>query len=233
MVRSENFGDLIAMIVADDKQGVVQFLRSQGIAVSQTADVTDVVRTLFLSFKSNKFREKFTKWADNKYSKNSNFAGAYAKVSGDFDPMDSQSGGAELNFSTQPQAPADLGLQINQTLSQVNSTTGTKQTTVAGDTLRGLGGIQGIVDKGWQIFIGDREAKQQQKILDAQITAKKLDLEEKRQAGLLTQAQLDRELALLRAQGEAPQSQTLLYVIGGVVLLAGIGTAIYFATRKK
>ncbi len=232
MVRSENFGDLIAMIVADDKQGVVQFLRSQGIAVSQTADVTDVVRTLFLSFKSDKFREKFTQWADNKYSKNSNFAGAYAKVSGDFDPMDSQSGGAELNFSTQPQAPADLGLQINQTVSQVNATSG-KQTTGAGDALRSIGGIGGIVDKGWQIFIGDREAKQQQKILDAQITAKKLDLEEKRQAGLLTQAQLDRELALLRAQGEAPQSQTLLYVIGGVVLLAGIGTAIYFATRKK
>ena len=233
MVRSENFGDLIAMIVADDKQGVVQFLRSQGIAVSQTADVTDVVRTLFLSFKSNKFREKFTKWADNKYSKNSNFAGAYAKVSGDFDPMDSQSGGAELNFSTQPQAPADLGLQINQTLSQVNSTTGTKQTTVAGDTIRDLGGIGGIVDKGWQIFIGDREAKQQQKILDAQLKAKELELQSLVEQGKLSSQQMQSQLALLRESKNAPQSQTLLYVIGGVVLLAGIGTAIYFATRKK
>ena len=39
MVRSDNFSDIIAMLVATDKQGVVTFMRSEGINVSQSDDV--------------------------------------------------------------------------------------------------------------------------------------------------------------------------------------------------
>lgn len=63
--------------------------------------------------------------------------------------------------------------------------------------------------------------------------AKELELEQLRLQGALTQQQYEQQIALLKEDKSAPQSQVLLYVIGGIVLLAGIGTAIYFATRKK
>lgn len=228
MVRSENFSDIIAMIVADDKQGVITFLRGQGIAVSPTADVQEVVRSLFASFKSDKFRQKFVSWADNKYKSTANFSNANG-----FDPMDAQNGGAEVNFSTTPQAPADLGLQINRTVSQVNTTSTPKQTTAVGDAIRDLGGIGGIINTGIGIWQTQEQNEQQQELINAQIKAKELELQALVEQGKISSQAMQQQLALLRAQKEAPKSQTLLYVIGGVVLLAGIGTAIYFATRKK
>lgn len=230
MVTSENFSDLIAMIVADDKQGVIRFLRGQGIAVSPSADVQDVVRSLFLSLKSEKFKQKFVSWADNKYKSKDNFSNANG-----FDPMDAQNGGAEVNFVTTPQAPSDLGLQINRTVSQVNAapTTTTSGGTAVGDTIRGLGGLSGIINTGINIWQTKEQSEQQKDLINAQIKAKELELQALVAQGQLSSQAMQQQLALLRAQKEAPKSQTLLYVIGGIVLLAGIGTAIYFATRKK
>lgn len=233
MVRSENFSDLIAMIVADDKQGVVRFLRGQGIAVSPTADIQEVVRSVFASLKSDKFRQKFVSWADNKYKSTANFSNANG-----FDPMDAQSGGAELNFSTMP--PLDIST-IGTTVpvgSTSTVTSGSKPSTTSGGTavgnaIRDLGGIGGILNTGIGIWQSQEQSKQQKDLINAQIRAKELELQALVEQGKLSSQAMQQQLDLLKAQKEAPKSQTLLYVIGGVVLLAGIGTAIYFATRKK
>ena len=83
-VASENFGKLIAQIVHDDKAGVVQFLRSQGIQASPNASKQAVVKALFRAFPNEKFRSAFSSWANTKYQ-------AQASASG-FDPMSSQFG---------------------------------------------------------------------------------------------------------------------------------------------
>ena len=83
-VASENFGKLIAQIVHDDKAGVVQFLRSQGIQASPNASKQAVVKALFRAFPNEKFRSAFSSWANTKYQ-------AQASASG-FDPLSSQFG---------------------------------------------------------------------------------------------------------------------------------------------
>lgn len=237
MVRSENFSDLIAMIVADDKQGVVRFLRGQGIAVSPTADIQEVVRSVFASLKSDKFRQKFVSWADNKYKSTANFSNANG-----FDPMDAQSGGAELNFSTMP--PLDIStigttapVGSTSTVTSGTTTSTTSGGTAVGNAIRDLGGIGGILNMGIGIWQSQEQYKQQKDLINAQIRAKELDLQKQREQGQITQAQLNAELEKLKAgQGTTDgelQNKKVLYIVGGVVLLAGIGTAIYFATRKK
>lgn len=224
MVQSENFSELIAMIVADDKQGVIQFLRSQGIGISPNATTQNVVKTLFASFNSKIFAERFSKWADNKYkSNNVNFSSA----NGVFDPMDAQNGGAEINFN---------GIDFNFGNTNPISSPAfepAKTKTGAGQVIDSIGGIGGIVDKGWQFWINSEERKKQEAANAAAIRAEEIRLEAILAQGKITKEQMDAQLALLREEKNAPQSQTLLYVIGGIVLLGALGTAIYFATRKK
>ena len=103
MVRSDNFSDIIAMLVATDKQGVVTFMRSEGINVSQSDDVKVITKTLFMSLvKSEVFKTNFIRWAESRYKSESNYSGeSYA--SGGFDPMATQGGGQEFDAMSSQQ----------------------------------------------------------------------------------------------------------------------------------
>jgi len=92
MVRSDNFSDVIAMIVHNDKKGVVSFMRSQGINVSATASNNAIIEALGVGFSSSKFRDAFAKWGDSRYSNNVNMGHTEMSANG-FDPMSTQSGG--------------------------------------------------------------------------------------------------------------------------------------------
>ena len=70
-------------------------------------------------------------------------------------------------------------------------------------------------------------------MINSQIKAKELELQALVEQGKLSTKQMEQQLALLKAQKNAPQSSVILWVVGGVVLLGALGTAIYFATRKK
>lgn len=232
MAKDLKIGDVIANMAVNNKKDVIEFLRNQGIAISKDADVKEVVRSVFASLKSKKFKERFIDWADKTVNMESNFQGAYAQANGgEFDPMDAQNGGAYVS-SNGALSGANIGLDFGTTTAMPTTTT-PKKTTAVGDAIRGLGGIGGIIDRGLNIFQSQSERKQQQEILDAQIEAEKLRLEQLKAQGEISEQQMAQQLAVLRAQKEAPKSQTLLYVIGGIVLLGGLGTAIYFATRKK
>ena len=52
-------------------------------------------------------------------------------------------------------------------------------------------------------------------------------------AGELSDRQYQQQMALLDKQGQGGGGNTVLYIVGGIVLLGAIGTTIYFATRKK
>ena len=94
MVRSEKFGTLIGRLVHKNKKAIISFMRSQGISISFNATDSQVIEALFVAFKSKKFREAFMSWTRG-MSKggSSNIGGSESYVSGNFDPMATQSGG--------------------------------------------------------------------------------------------------------------------------------------------
>jgi len=273
MVRSENFGDIIAMMVATDKLGIVSFLRGQGVSVSPSDDVTEVVKVLYMALTSDKLKDNFIKWAESRYQNTSNFSGSYKGADGNFDPMATQGSGQEFdplssqmgtnlledNFanasgefnpmSTQSGGFSPMETQFaNMSSGLPNTTTGTGMpnlttgSTIGNDVLNnktnkgsfwsGLN-LGDTISSGIEIWKISEKGKQDQKLIDAQIKAKELELQALVEQGKLSTQQMEQQLALLKAQKNAPQSSVILYVIGGVVLLGALGTAIYFATRKK
>ena len=272
MVRSENFGDVIAMMVATDKQGVVSFLRGQGVSVSPSDDVTEVVKVLYMALTSDKLKDNFIKWAESRYQNKSNFAGSYKGANGNFDPMATQGSGQEFdplssqmganlledNFANasggfDPMDSQSGGFSPMETqfanitsTGLPNTTTGTgipnlsTGTTIGNDVKNSKGGsfwdglnFGDLINNGVSIWQTSEQGKQQQKLIDSQIKAKELELQALVEQGKLSSEAMANQLALLKAQKNAPQSSVILYVIGGVVLLGALGTAIYFATRKK
>ena len=59
-VRSDNFSKLIAMIVVEDKSGVVSFLRSQGINASESASNSAIIQAIGRGMQSDKFIDAFS-----------------------------------------------------------------------------------------------------------------------------------------------------------------------------
>lgn len=263
MVRSENFGDVIAMMVATDKQGVVSFLRGQGVSVSPSDDVTQVVKVLYMALTSDKLRNDFVQWAESRYQNKSNFTGSYKGANGNFDPMATQGSGQEFdplssqmgtnlledNFAnasggfnpmdTQSGGFSPMETQFANISSGTKDTTLTTGTTIGNDVKNSKGGffsgvnIGDLFNSGIAIWTTSEQGKQQRDLINSQIKAKELELQALVEQGKLSTKQMEQQLELLKAQKNAPQSSVILWVVGGVVLLGALGTAIYFATRKK
>ena len=263
MVRSENFNNLIAMIVGADKGGVILFMRSQGIDMNVNAEPQDVVKVLYPALTSDVFRANFTAWAEDRYNPKANAMGmekmasggfdpmatqgsgqefdamssqqganlnedGFANASGEFDPMSSQSGG----FSSMESQYANLFGGGDATPFDPTAPVGTTGTKV-GNTIRDLGGIGGILDKGIDFWKQKETSDAQRDTINAGIKAKELDLKIALEEGRISSEQYAQQLELARLNKNAPQSTVIFWVIGGVVLLGALGTAIYFATRKK
>jgi len=152
----------------------------------------------------------------------------FANASGEFDPMSSQSGG----FSAMESQYANLFGGGDAKPYDPTAPVGTTGTG-AGNFLRGLGGIGGIVDKGISFWQQKETSDAQRDTINAEIKAKESDLKIALEEGRLTQEAYAQQLELARLNKNAPQSTVIFWVIGGVVLLGALGTAIYFATRKK
>lgn len=268
-VRSDNFSKLIAMIVVEDKSGVVSFLRSQGINASESASNSAIIQAIGRGMQSDKFIQAFSQWAKSRYEPQSNFN--YKGASGGFDPMDTQNGGSfdamssqqgtnlmEDNFanasgfdpmdsqsggftpiSTQGGEYANLfgGDKKSYTPYDPNKAgTGSK----FGNTLRGfgstidkLGGVDGILNKYLEIRSQDKASSDTRALANAEVEAKRLELETAVKLGEIKKEEYAIQLALLDKQGQGGGGNTVLYIVLGVVLLGAIGTTIYFATRKK
>ena len=104
MVTSERFTGLISVIVGTDLEGVVTFLRSEGVNVSLSAKPTEVTRILVYSLANSEvLKQSFISWADSRYQNTtqSNYSGeSYASG---FDPMATQGSGQEFDAMSSQQ----------------------------------------------------------------------------------------------------------------------------------
>ena len=225
-VRSDNFSKLIAMIVVEDKSGVVSFLRSQGINASESASNSAIIQAIGRGMQSDKFVQAFSQWAKSRYEPQSNFN--YKGASG-FDPMETQSGGF-TTISTQGGSEANFSNVSGQD-SWWKRTFG-KEGTI-GNTIGGLGGVDGILNKYLEIRSQDKASSDARALANAEVEAKRLELETAVKLGEIKKEEYAIQLALLDKQGQGGGGNTVLYIVLGVVLLGAIGTTIYFATRKK
>mgnify|MGYP001570594915 CR=1 FL=1 len=261
MVRSDNFSDVMAMVVVTDRQGVVDFMRSEGINVNTNQDVTVIANALLIALANSEvFKKNFINWAESRYQSELNYSGenyasgsfdpmatqgsgqefdamssqqgtylnedVFANASGEFDPMTTQSG----DFSTMDSQYANFFNNDNP----YNAETGTGGTRV-GNALRKVD-WQNLLNQGVNIYTSDQQGKLQRQANDTLMKSKELDLQLLREQGKISEQDYKNQLDIARANsgsGDSGSNKTVLYVVGGVVLLGAIGTAIYFATRKK
>ena len=298
MVTSERFTGLISLIVGTDLEGVITFLRSEGVNVSFSEKPSEVTRILVYSLANSEvFKTNFIRWAESRYQNYSNYGGggtfsvngvrytqaeweAYKKArakanknesnysgenyaSGGFDPMATQGSGQEFDAMSSQQGanlkedgfanasgefnPMDtqsggFSTMESQHANFLGSKGGERYTpydpnvegsgSAVGNFLRG-GSFEKIINTGLGFWQNDTEFKQKQKLANAGLEAERIRLEQLKEQGKLTQQQFDAQYQLAKQQAEAPKSTVIFWVIGGVVLLGALGTTIYFATRKK
>ena len=300
-VRSDNFSKLIALIVVENKQSVVAFLRSQGINANSSASNSAIIQAIGKGMQSDKFVQAFTQWIKNTYESQSNFN--YKGMSGGFDPMATQDGGSfdamssqeganlmEDNFAnasgfdpmetqsgnfspidtqnganlkddrfanmgheamasgfdpmeTQSGGFTPISTQGGQYANFFNSDKEKTYTKFdpnkagtgsgVGNFLRDLGGADGILKKYLSYREQDKASSDARALANAEVEAKRLELETALALGKLKQEEYDRQMNRLDGVGQGGGGNTVLYIVLGVVLLGAIGTTIYFATRKK
>jgi hypothetical protein len=96
-----------------------------------------------------------------------------------------------------------------------------------------IGDALGIVNTGIGVYSQSDTNKTNRQIANAQLENTRLQLEAMREKGEIDKAEFDRRMALANSTASGGGSKMALYIVGGVVLVGALGTAIYFATRKK
>lgn len=236
----KDFGTVVATIVVHDKKGVTDFLKGQGVNVSDTASNDALISAVMLGSNNTKFAKSFLVWADNAYSSKANFSynsadGGFDPMDahyadGGFDPMDSQNGvSLKSDFAN---AFGDVDPILDGATSPISTGNigGTATKSKVGSFLSGID-YGKLFNTSIEIFTTSSQAKQQQKIADAQIRAKELEIQALQEAGKLSALQANAQLALLKAGGGAT-SNVGTYVIIGVAVLAVAGLG-YFLLKKK
>jgi hypothetical protein len=170
--------------------------------------------------------------ADLKSGGFSNASGSFSTMdtqSGGFTPMNTQNGsdlrGESFSNMTIPEGTVD---NINQAVeyNQGQSGGGFLDDFDIGDAL-------GILNTGLGVYGQTDTNKTNRDIANANKENTRLQLEALKEQGKINQAEFDRRMALANSTASGGGSKTALYIVGGVVLVGALGTAIYFATRKK
>ena len=170
--------------------------------------------------------------ADLKSGGFSNASGTFSTMdtqSGGFTPMDTQNGsdlkGEGFSNMTLPQGTTDY----------VNDAVEYNQGQSGGGFLDGfdIGDALGILNTGLGVYSQSDTNKTNRDIANAQLENTRLQLEAMREKGEIDKAEFDRRMALANSTASGGGSKMALYIVGGVVLVGALGTAIYFATRKK
>ena len=235
MVRSENFSALIGEMVGRDRKSVISFMRSQGINIGFGASNNQVIEALFSAFKSAKFRDAFVSWARGMAKGgSSNIGGSDSYASGNFDPMATQSGGfSPIDTQNGANLKGDRFSSADATPTPTPTTTTT--TTSGSGFWGGFGAddIGGLLTTGLNFWGQKETADAQSDIAQTKLKAEEVRLKQMQLSGEISKQELQARLDLARIDANAPQSSVILWVVGGVVLVGALGTAIYFATRKK
>ena len=176
--------------------------------------------------------------ADLKSGGFSNASGTFSTMdtqSGGFTPMDTQNG-SDLKSGGFSNSNGDGGFG-GYTGDEFNDVTTSPSTGGDGDGgfLDGfnIGDALGILNTGLGVYSQSDTNKTNRQIANAQLENTRLQLEAMREKGEIDKAEFDRRMALANSTASGGGSKTALYIVGGVVLVGALGTAIYFATRKK
>jgi len=170
--------------------------------------------------------------ADLKSGGFSNASGSFSTMdtqSGGFTPMDTQNGsdlkGEGFSNMTVPEGATDY---INDAVEYNQSQSG-------GGFFDGfdINSALGILNTGLGVYSQSDTNKTNRQIEASKLENTRLQLEALREKGEIDKAEFDRRMALANSTASGGGSKMALYIVGGVVLVGALGTAIYFATRKK
>ena len=174
--------------------------------------------------------------ADLKSGGFSNASGTFSTMdtqSGGFTPMDTQNG-SDLKSGGFSNTDGGFGGYTGDEFNDVTTSPSTGGDG-GGGFLDGfnIGDALGILNTGLGVYSQSDTNKTNRDIANAQLENTRLQLEAMREKGEIDKAEFDRRMALANSTASGGGSKMALYIVGGVVLVGALGTAIYFATRKK
>lgn len=228
MDKRVEFSEAIAQIVTNDKMGLVGFLKSEGVKVSENVDDKILIEAIMKGFKSDMFVDSFKTWLEKRYQ--SGGSANFSNASGGFDPNQATSSEFESDsfagFSGALISQDDLDYGKSM---QKNTMIDSGQSGF-GKFMSGID-FSSLINTGVGIWQTERESDQTKALTNAQIRAEELKLEALKEQGKLNTQDFERQLALLQKGGG--KDNTMLYVIGGVVVLGALITTVVLVTRKK
>jgi len=169
-------------------------------------------------------------------------SGGFSNADGNFSTMDTQSGGftpmdtqngSDLKSGGFSNTDGTFGGYSGDEFNDVTTSPSTGGDG-GGGFLDGfdIGDAIGILNTGLGVYSQSDTNKTNRQIAAAQLENTRLQLEAMREKGEIDKAEFDRRMALANSTASGGGSKTALYVVGGVVLVGALGTAIYFATRN-
>tara|TARA_B110000483_G_scaffold122040_1_gene147196 strand:- start:1851 stop:2513 length:663 start_codon:yes stop_codon:yes gene_type:complete len=166
-------------------------------------------------------------------------SGGFSNASGTFSTMDTQSGGftpmdTQNGSDLKGEGFSNMTLP-DGTIDNIDQAVEYNQGQSGGGFFDGfdVGDALGILNTGIGVYSQSDTNKTNRQIANAQLENTRLQLEAMREKGEIDKAEFDRRMALANSTASGGGSKMALYIVGGVVLVGALGTAIYFATRKK
>ena len=166
-------------------------------------------------------------------------SGGFSNASGTFSTMDTQSGGftpmdTQNGSDLKGEGFSNMTLP-DGTIDNIDQAVEYNQGQSGGGFFDGfdVGDALGILNTGIGVYSQSDTNKTNRDIANAQLENTRLQLEAMREKGEIDKAEFDRRMALANSTASGGGSKMALYIVGGVVLVGALGTAIYFATRKK
>jgi len=172
-------------------------------------------------------------------------SGGFSNADGNFSTMDTQSGGFTPMDTQNGSDLKSGGFSNSNGDGGFGGYTGNEFDDVTTSPSTGGGGgggffdgfdvgdALGILNTGIGVYSQSDTNKTNRQIANAQLENTRLQLEAMREKGEIDKAEFDRRMALANSTASGGGSKMALYIVGGVVLVGALGTAIYFATRKK
>jgi len=237
MAKIDELTSAIALLVVNNKKGVVDFLRSQGINVSHNAEEKDISVVLFQALADSKFANSFSKWASKK-SDYSNFMNPHDTFSvngvrytqAEWNAYKKARGKKPKNFSGNYSNVIDDPYDINNLIKKDPKLK--EDGSKVGNALRSFDWIGGI-NAGLSWWQTSEKAKADRKASELEYKTAQAKIDAQIQSGQISLQLGQQQLDALKIQSQAPASKTVLYIVGGAVAVGLLATIGYVLVKRK
>jgi len=235
MAKVDDLTSNIAVLVANNKLAVVKFLRGQGINISVKSSERDVALVLFQGLADNKFAKNFNDWVTNSQS---NYGGDYSNAKG-YDRFEKAfTGSLEsiavkkgdfANFDTSK--PFDIG-DFGTGYKSALDADGNK---VDNLLTRGAKSVNwgSLINGGISFWQTSEKAKAERKQGELLLKVEQAKIDAMIKSGELTTRQGEIQLEIAREQSNAPESKTVIYIVGGAVAVTVLAVIGYVLVKRK